>query len=241
MTKDGQGYYQTHGTNPQRNLYFKTDEDGTRVLYSYRDSYPIASRFLVGKRAVYLVRSGKPYSVTTSVHMSTARNAVPDKGNRFEVPYVTRYTQSNFEYADTGKPDKATHTANLADYLARIESSIKTQTRGRSTWSMDNSHADAIATRNQAKKYARVFRLKCPKLPTVPKIDAEKYAKWKAYEATQAERTRALRERQAREREIEHAERLVAWKRGDDVSLPYGVSQYALLRVRKNHRRSLTA
>jgi len=231
LTKDGQGYYQTHATNPQRNFYFKTDADGTRVLYSYRDSYPIASRFRIGKRAVYLVRSGKAYSVTTAGHISAARNAVPDKANLFEVPYVTRYTQPKFQYADTGMPDNATHIANLADYVTRIETAIKTLARARSTWTMKQSHAQAIDTRNEAKKYAKVFRLECPKLPVVPKIDATKYAKWESFEATQAERTRALRERQAKEREEKYAEALTAWKRGENVSLPYGVSQYALLRV----------
>src|SRR5258706_9822865 len=130
LTKDGQGYYQTHGTNPQKNFYFKTDADGTRVLYSYRDTYPITSLFDIGKgrarKRVYLVRSGSPYSVTTSVHMSAALRAVPDKTNCFQVPYVMRYDVINSEtaygrgYPRDGKPDKATHKANLADIIARL-------------------------------------------------------------------------------------------------------------------------
>ena len=44
LQKDGSGYAQTFATNPQRNFYFKTHEDNTRVLYSYRDTYPIGAR-----------------------------------------------------------------------------------------------------------------------------------------------------------------------------------------------------
>lgn len=236
LTKDGQGFYQTHATNPQRNFYFKTDADGTRVLYSYRDTYPIASRFDIGKgrkqRTIYLIRSGKPYSVTTSAHINAARNAVPDKDNLFSVSYVTRHTQPNFQNADTGKPDKATHKANLADLVSRLTESIGQYTRARSTWKITNAHASAINLRNAAKKYARIFKLKCPKLPAVPAIDKTKFDKWKAFEDTAAERAKALREKQAREWAEKHAEDIARWKNGEDINLGYGGSGYALLRVR---------
>src|ERR1700676_5501891 len=152
LTKDGQGYSQTHGTNPQKNFYFKTDSDDTRVLYSYRDSYPVASRFIIGKRAVYLVRSGKGYSVTTASHMNIARCAVPDKANCFYVPYVTRYTQPNFLYSDSGKPDKATHAANLADYITRIQEEIDRQIKARSSWIIKAACNEALALRDAAKQ-----------------------------------------------------------------------------------------
>src|SRR6266581_2451234 len=84
--------YQTHGRNPQSNYFFKTDRDGTRVLYSYRETYPVASTFEVGRKRVYLVRSGKPYSVTTSCHINGARHAIPSGAIAFEVPYVIRYS-----------------------------------------------------------------------------------------------------------------------------------------------------
>ena len=237
----GTGFAQTHATNPQRNFYFKTDADGTRVLYSYRDTYPIASRFVIGKprkqRAVYLIRSGSPYSVTTSRHISAARNAVPDKDNRFDVPYVTRTenigdaTYGN-AYTRDGKPDNATHKANLADLVSRLTDEIGQFSRARSTYKMTNGHASAIELRNATKKYARVFKLKCPKLPSVPAIDKAKFDKWKTFEDTAAERTKALRERQAREWEAKYADDLARWKNGEDVYLGYGGSGFALLRVR---------
>src|ERR1041385_581732 len=112
------GFEQTFATNPQRNFYFKTHEDNTRVLYSYRDSYPIGARFQVKKRIVFLVRSGKPYSSTTAQHMSACANAARNNGEVFHVPYVIR--QSNFGYRDS-KPDKATHAENLKDFASRIQ------------------------------------------------------------------------------------------------------------------------
>src|SRR5260370_10827459 len=62
--KDGSGYEQTEAWNKGKNFYFKTVEDGTRILYSYRDSYPVASRFVHKRKPVYLGRAGTPYSVT---------------------------------------------------------------------------------------------------------------------------------------------------------------------------------
>jgi hypothetical protein len=34
LESDGSGHYQTNARNPQANLYFKTAQDGTRILYS---------------------------------------------------------------------------------------------------------------------------------------------------------------------------------------------------------------
>jgi hypothetical protein len=232
---NGQGFEQTFATNPQRNFYFKTHEDNTRVLYSYRDSYPIGARFQVGKRIVFLVRSGKPYSNTTAGHMSACANAARNNGEVFHVPYVIR--QSNFGYRDS-KPDKATHAENLKDFASRIQESIDEYLKARSLWRIENSHLEARELTADAKKYAKVFGLKLPKLPAVPKLDADRLAKAKQREAIQDARNaerRALQaiedEKQAAQKRIENAETIAKWKNGEDVSLPYGLGQYALLRV----------
>jgi hypothetical protein len=216
LTKDGQGYYQTHATNPQRNFYFKTDEDGTRVLYSYRDTYPIASLFDIGKgrsrKRVYLIRSGKAYSVTTSGHINLARLAVPDKENMFHVPYVTRYTQPNFQYPDTGRPDKATHAANLADYITQIQDLINTQTQGRASYRIEHAHTQAITVCKTAKRYARVFGLKLPKLPNVPKLDKAKLATIKTREAEREARAEAKRKAEREAYEARYAAEVAVWE-----------------------------
>src|SRR6266481_4077341 len=127
IEKDGSGYEQTEAWNKGKNFYFQTSEDETRILYSYRDSYPVASRFIHKRKPVYLVRSGTPYSVTTSGHMSSGSSAVPHSAIKFSVPYVTRYTShavsgqhSYGGYAENEKPDTLTHAANLADIVSRI-------------------------------------------------------------------------------------------------------------------------
>src|SRR5260370_6492342 len=100
LEKDGSGFEQTEAWNKGKNFYFKTVEDETRILYSYRDSYPVASRFIHKKKPVYLVRSGTPYSVTTSGHMNCGSSAVPHSAIKFFVHSVTRYTS----YALSGQP-----------------------------------------------------------------------------------------------------------------------------------------
>src|SRR5882762_461173 len=137
--KDGSGYEQTEAWNKRKNFYFKTVEDSTRILYSYRDSYPVASRFIHKKKPVYLVRSGKPYSSTTSGHMSSGSSAVPHSALKFSVPYVTRYTShavsGQHSYggdARNEKPDTATHKVNLADIISRIVESIENSNNAKS-------------------------------------------------------------------------------------------------------------
>src|ERR1700730_11109451 len=63
--KDGSGFEQTDARVGGGNWYFKTSPDDTRVIYSYRDSYVIGSRFEIARKTIFLLRSGKPYSITT--------------------------------------------------------------------------------------------------------------------------------------------------------------------------------
>ena len=71
---------QDDGRNPQGNLYFRGD-----TIYSYRDSYPIASHVTSGEKNAVLIRAGQPYSVTTSGHISAVRSSLPEmsRSSRF--------------------------------------------------------------------------------------------------------------------------------------------------------------
>lgn len=208
----GTGFTQTYGDNARHNLFFRTDTDGTRVMFSYRDSYPIASRFMIGKgkrqHAVYLVRSGKGYSVTTAGHMHVARCAVPDKANMFMVPDVIRPNGYTHEY----RPDNATHLVNLADYVSRIQSEIDKHVKARATWVIKMAHNDALALRDEAKRYARVFGVKCPKLPIVPKIDAKKLESITERERCTAIRKEAKRKADGEARDAQRAAEVKAWQ-----------------------------
>jgi hypothetical protein len=169
------------------------------------------------RKRVYLIRSGKAYSVTTSGHVNAAYRAVPDKENCFHVPYVTRHDNlGDAKYGNAwtrdGKPDKATHASNLADIISQLTDEIGKLTRARSTYVMTYSHAEAIKLRAIAKRYARVFGLKLPKLPTIPAIDKAKFAKSEKFESERTARAEALAKRKREEWEALHAAEVVAWE-----------------------------
>jgi hypothetical protein len=229
---DGSGFEQTHARNPQNNFFFNTASDGTRILYSYRESYPVASRFIVGKgksaRPVFLVRSGQPYSVTTSCHMNMAGSAVPSDAIRFDVPTVAGWS---------GKPDAATHKANLADIVSRIVESLDKYSKGRSAWTIESSHSSAVKLTGEVKKYAKLFGLKLPAFPKIPKFDAQRVADARARRA-HLDATKAEREAKRNAEALKRAEAdIAAWKRGESVTPSWGwnrLTPYALLRVVRN-------
>jgi hypothetical protein len=242
LLEDGSGFAQSHARNPQNNLFFNTSADGLRILYSYRESYPIASRFVVGKgkhaKAVFLVRSGKPYSVTTAQHMSQASNAVRNLGEVFHVPYVCRYDNLELspEYPRSETLDKTTHSANLADYVSRIAEEVRKYGAARSAWAIEHAHADAVTLTNEAKQYAKVFGLKLPKLPKLPAFDPARVEAAKARQA-HLDATRDEREAKRNAEALKRAqEDIDGWKRGE-LNATYTFSRltpYALLRVVRN-------
>lgn len=238
LTKDGQGYSQTFGTNSRKNFYFRTENDGTRVLFSYRDNYPIASLFEIGKgkarKRVYLVRSGKAYSTTTASHMRRSCLAVPSREIVFGVPYVLQDDNLDGAYMLYRKPNNATHKANLADIIERLNETITRLTKARACFVMTYVHKEALCLHDLAKNYARTFKCKCPKLPVVPAIDAAKFAKGKEWEATKAARTLALKAKRDAEWAIQNQETIKRWKQGDDVYISGFMGGNALLRVIQN-------
>ncbi len=244
--KDGSGYEQTEAWNKGKNFYFKTVEDDTRILYSYRDSYPIASRFVHKRKPVYLVRSGKPYSVTTSSHMSSGSSAVPLDAIKFSVPYVTRYDLSNpntygQQYPRGDRPDAATHKANLADIIERIEESIKESNSAKSLYRVESALSYARVLTTQAKQYAKLFGLKLPKLPAIPVLKQERRDKLTAFDASREARSKAIRdgreakwEEQRRLNALSHEEKLALWRAGSSGQFfnMWNRDSFALLRVK---------
>src|SRR6266480_1789699 len=241
--KDGSGFEQTEAWNKGKNFYFKTVED-VRILYSYRDSYPIASRFVHKRKPVYLVRSGKPYSVTTSSHMSIASSAVPLDAIKFSVPYVTRY---DLQYPNTygqqyprgDRPDAATHKANLADIISRIEESIKESNSAKSLYRVESALSSARALASQAKQYAVLFGLKLPKLPAIPVLKQDRREKLTAFDAERQSRTDARTaaraaqwEEQRRLDALSLEERIAAWRAGSSARF-WNMTRdgFAILRV----------
>jgi len=237
--KDGSGFEQTEAWNSQKNFYFKTAEDGTRILYSYRDTYPVAARFVHNKKPVFLVRSGKPYSVTTSMHTNMAGGAVPHSAIRFDVPCVA--SEENFFRIQ--KPSAKTHKANLADIIERISEAIGKFNKAHSLWSINYSQNDARRLTREARTYARFFNVRLPKLPAIPELSKERREKARLFDASlEDRRNRRDAARQARwearqkEWSMSQEERLTTWRNGGN--LYHGIRTedgFALLRVKRSN------
>lgn len=235
LGKDGSGFAQTEAWNKQKNFYFKTADDGTRILYSYRDSYPIASRFVHKKKVVFLAFSGSPYSCTTSGHISEGKRAIPHDAIRFDVANVANGTYI------AGKPSASFHKSNLASIVAQITEQIEAQAKAHSFRKIDYALAIARLHTVKAKQYAKFFNVKLPILPAIPKLTAERKAKAIKYDEGQEARQNARYAAQKSRRDEQHRldslsreEKIVAWRAGSPVRF-WGYSDYALLRVKGNN------
>jgi hypothetical protein len=133
--------------NPQGNFYFKGD-----TIYSYRDSYPIASHIASGKKSAVLIRAGQPYSVTTSGHISAVRSSIPRDVTVFEVPSV----QTTWTWSPEG-PD---HETNLKYFVAESRDRLHKAERSRK-WGLSELEA-AFEYKETAARYAKFLRLPSP-------------------------------------------------------------------------------
>jgi hypothetical protein len=181
------GFEQTDARNPQNNLYFKT-EHGQRVLYSYRDSYPIGAIFNVDSRSrpVVLLLRYPGYSVTTSGHMQLARSAV---SHHYDLVFTV--ARPNCFYTRD-------HETNVNDYIERIDEALQKYAKARSSSVILHAYGEAVSLTKEVKKYTRVFGVRLPKLPAIPKLDTKKLAQIQ-------ERERIVDHKKAEQRRIEHA------------------------------------
>jgi hypothetical protein len=204
-------------TGGRGNLYFEND-----TIYSYGSHFPIARHVFNGKESAVLFTT-RTYSVTTSGHCSAVRSAIPSSALVFSVPELSYIGQ------DYKNSERNEHKTNIADYIKRIETAIVTSARARSSWSKQGSHTDAVNLLAEVKAYGKFFRLRLPKLPSVPALDSKEMAAIREREAKRAaikaEETRKQREEQARF-EQEKAER---WRNGENVGYLYNVP--CMLRV----------
>jgi len=208
--KDGSVFEQDNARVAGGRWYFKTSSDGTRVIYSYRDSYVIGSRFELGRKIIFLLRSGKPYSITTSGHMNATRSAVPKDDRGVEV-----FTVPAMVYGyDHGKPTKAEHDYNLAAYVADITDAIERHGNSRSSHNIRGTRNEAASLTVQVKRYAKVFKLKLPALPKLPKLDAAKLAQIVERERVREEKSAAKRAAERAVWEAQHQAEVEAWKNG---------------------------
>lgn len=212
LQKDGSGFEQDNARVSGGRWYFKTSSDGTRVIYSYRDSYVIGSRFEHGKTIIFLLRAGKPWGVTTSGHMNATRGAVPKNDKNVEVFTVQEMVGS---WSHT-KPGKQEHEVNVRAYIADISDAIERHGKARSSHNIRGTLNEAVSLTAELKRYARVFKLKLPKLPGVPKLDAPKLAAIVERERICDEKAAAKRLAERQESEARHRAEVDAWQNGPD-------------------------
>ena len=210
--KDGSGFEQDNARVAGGRWYFKTSSDGTRVIYSYRDSYVIGSRFELGRKVIFLLRSGKPYSTTTSSHMSATRGAVPKNDKRIEVFTVPAMVHG-YDYS---KPTKAEHDYNIQAYIEGIKNLIVAHGKARSSYNIRGTLNEAVSLTAELKRYAKVFKLKLPKLPALPKLDAAKLAAIVNRERIRDQKLAAKRLADRQEWEAKHRAEVDAWQNGPD-------------------------
>jgi hypothetical protein len=224
---------QEDARNPQGNLYFKG-----KTIYSYRDSYPIASHVTskTGKKHAVLIRTDT-YSVTTSAHISAVRYAARHL-EVFEVPHVIGSWNS-----------EPSHNDNLAYYVQQSREALGRAERARKSGTYELVRA--FGCRDKAKQYAKLFKVACPVFDFLPKGKklaalktqiAEREARARvadgirhenqrvAWEA-RSERDRLAREERERIEALELPEKIEAWRNGKHVSFGYGSHTPTMLRI----------
>jgi hypothetical protein len=206
---------QDSARNAGRSLYFENE-----TIYSYGSHFPIARHVEGRKKRQAILFTTRSHSVTTSGHCSAIRSAIPSSVLVFRVPNV--FTDDRYASND--------HERNLADYVERIQSAIVASARGRSSWTKQGNHTDAVNLTAEVKAYAAFFSLKLPKLPSVPGLDSKQMQAIKTREAKNA----AQKAEQTRLAKIESArldaEQAEEWRNGTYNGYLY--NQHVMLRVR---------
>jgi len=232
---------QVNARNPQGNFYFKGD-----VIYSYRDSFPVARLVQVGRSRCVLFNSAK-YSVTTSQHQSAVRQAIPSSMQVFEVPNL------GLSYVSTTSPiSKGIHKVNLAYLVQESKSEFERAERARGMG--DYSLSDSLRLKRLAEDYAKFFKVKLPKdsfkfIPTGKKMvefRAKLVERRIALEAVRSvahvrrqerwAKQNAEWQRQAKEREeqerLELPEKIERWRNGQYVYFGYSTQVPVMLRIK---------
>ena len=205
---------QSTAKNSNGSLYF----DGP-TIFSYGSHFPIARHVQSGKKSAVLFTE-KDYSVTTSGHKSAVRSAIPEGTTVFHVPEV-------FESDRYASND---HARNLASYVERVADHLAKCARARQSYSKEWEHGRAVALREEAREYAKFFRLKLLKIAPIPALDSEEMDAIKAKEAAKSAEKAAqerIRKAELAKQEAEKAER---WRNGENVGHLYNVP--VMLRIR---------
>lgn len=190
---------QDSAKNSNGSLYF----DGP-TIFSYGSHFPIARHVQSGKKSAVLFAE-KDYSVTTSGHKSAVRSAIPEGMSIFHVPEV--FQEDRYASND--------HARNLVSYVERVAQHLAKSARARQSYSKKWEHDRAVVLREEARAYAKFFRLKLPKIAPIPALDSREMDAIKVKEATKSAEKAAqerIRKAEAAKREAELADK---WRAGE--------------------------
>jgi len=204
-------FHQTQSdARSQGNVFFNGD-----TIYSYGTHFPIARHVQnkSGERAVLFTIAH--YSVTTSGHCSSVRQAIPSGTLVFDVPSL----------------ETPNHNDNLKYFVDQINEHVTKASRARSTWAITSHLGQANSLVESARGYGKFFRVRVPKLPAVPEADSEKLAaigkREREESARKAKEQREENERRKQRLEQERKEweeKLPTlcdeWRNGANVSIP---------------------
>ena len=192
---------QPRAKNAGGNLYFEGD-----TIFSYGSHFPIARHVSSGKKNAVLFTE-KGYSIATSGHKSAVRSSLPEGTTVFHVE----------EVIIDGWNKSTAHKTNLASFIDRVARHLVTAARARVSYTKEYEHGAAVKLREEAREYAKFFKLPLPKIAPIPKLNGAGLAKIKAQEAKKsAEKAVAEKLRKA-ELAKQEAE-LVAkkWRAGEE-------------------------
>jgi len=190
---------QSSAKNGNGSLYFQGD-----TIFSYGSHFPIARHVQSGKKSAVIFTT-RDYSVTTSGHKIAVRSAIPAEGTTvFYVPNIFTCDQ----YAGND------HPANMKSYVERVEQALAKCARARQSYSKEWEHQHAINLRNEAREYAKFFKLPLPKIAPVPPLDSEGLAKIKAKEAIKSAEKAAKEKARKAELVRQEQEQAEKWRAG---------------------------
>lgn len=198
------------GRNSQGNMYFKN-----KVIYSYRDSFPIAKMMDDG---VVLVTT-RTYSNTTSKHMWDVRRAIPRLSKIIKCTDVDIVMPQRID----GKWINCyQHEYNIKAYLKECEEWAVKAVGAKSRRNDYLTEAKKCIT--SIKEYAEYFKLNTVKCPVLKELKKDKYidleklvldvTKIKVKEKAE------LKQRQEVLKQ-ESIENLEKWRRGDIYKVTY--------------------
>jgi hypothetical protein len=210
---------QSQATGRGSNFYFEGP-----TIYSYGRHFPIAKVVINAKGESAVLFTNRKYSISTSRHISYARNALLSTQKILWVPNPegsARDVQESY----------------AADRDDAVKSAALSPVRFRQKW-LDRAQQAVDHANDYAQFYALEWRLAMPALS--PEYIAEAQAVNKALKATKKARhaeVKARYEERARVNAMEGAERVAMWLRSEDVYLHNGdvpPDMGTLLRVKGN-------